>query len=201
MKKQKILESLTQGKENLNVILGSKINVNKKGLGYVPKIKKKYDVITMNFVPQQKTELNPLIKMNCLIPKNTDKNLVIVHNGKEKGKEKIEENKTIQVKSEKKLKTIKLNLKPIQNKTQKNKNMSTGRPSNESVSTHIKKNQHITQQTSTQLGIPIYTGRRIVNNESTRNSSTYHRSTLMERNNRVTRHMNSNVLTHNNEKI
>ena len=50
--KQKILESLTQGKENLNAILRSKINVNKEGLGYVPKIKKKYDVITMNFVPQ-----------------------------------------------------------------------------------------------------------------------------------------------------
>ena len=31
-KKQKILESLTQGKENLNAILGSKINVNKEGL-------------------------------------------------------------------------------------------------------------------------------------------------------------------------
>ena len=28
--KQKILESLTQGKENLNAILGSKINFNKK---------------------------------------------------------------------------------------------------------------------------------------------------------------------------
>ena len=39
-KKQKILESLTQGKENLNAILGSKINFNKEGLGYVPKIKK-----------------------------------------------------------------------------------------------------------------------------------------------------------------
>ena len=38
--KKKILESLTQGKENLNAILGSKINVNKEGLGYVPKIKK-----------------------------------------------------------------------------------------------------------------------------------------------------------------
>ena len=50
--KHKILEFLTQGKENLNTILGSKINVNKEGLGYVPKIKKKYDVITMNFVPQ-----------------------------------------------------------------------------------------------------------------------------------------------------
>ena len=49
--KKKILESLTQEKENLNAILGSKINVNKEGLGYVPKIKKKYDVIIMNFVP------------------------------------------------------------------------------------------------------------------------------------------------------
>ena len=38
--KQKILKSLTQEKENLNVILGSKINFNKEGLGYLPKIKK-----------------------------------------------------------------------------------------------------------------------------------------------------------------
>ena len=60
-------------------------------------------------------------------------------------------------------------MKLIQNKSQKNKNMSTGRPSNHSVSTHIKKNQHITQQTLTQLGVPIYIGQRIVNNESTRN--------------------------------
>ena len=50
------------------------------------------------------------------MPKNIDKNLVTVHFEKEKGKEKIEENKIIQVKSEKKLKTIKLNLKLIQNK-------------------------------------------------------------------------------------
>ena len=71
----------------------------------------------MNFVPQQKIELNPLIKINCLIFENTDKNLVNVHNGKEKGKEKIEENKINQVKSEKKFKTIKLNLKPIENKS------------------------------------------------------------------------------------
>ena len=47
----------------------------------------------MNFVPQQKIELKPLIKMNCLNSENTNKNLVNVHNGKEKGKEKIEENK------------------------------------------------------------------------------------------------------------
>ena len=149
--KQKILESLTQGKENLNAILGSKINVNKEGLGYVPKIKKKYDVITMNFVPQQKTELKPLIKMNCLIFENTDKNVVNIHNGKEKGKEKIEENKINQEKFEKKLKIIKLNLKLIQNKSQKNKIMSKGRPSIASVSTQKKMNQYITVQASTQL--------------------------------------------------
>ena len=60
-KKQKILESLTQGKENLNAILRSKINFNKEGIGYFLKIKKKYDVRTINFVPQQKTKTNPLI--------------------------------------------------------------------------------------------------------------------------------------------
>ena len=40
-KKQKILESLTQGKENLNAILRSKINFNKEGLRYILKILKK----------------------------------------------------------------------------------------------------------------------------------------------------------------
>ena len=133
--KQKVLESLTQGKENLNAILGSKINVNKEGLGYLPKIKKKYDVRTINFVPQQKFEINPLIKINYSILENTDKNLVTVHIEKEKGKEKLEENKTIQMRSEKKLKIIKLNLKPIQNKFQENKNMSTGRLNSDCVST------------------------------------------------------------------
>ena len=49
--KQKVLESLTQGQENLNAILGSKINFNKAGLGYLLKIKKKYDVKIINFVP------------------------------------------------------------------------------------------------------------------------------------------------------
>ena len=67
--KQKILKSLTQGKDNLNAILGSKINFNKDGLGYLPKIKKKYDVRIINFVPQQKTETSPLIKMNCSLLK------------------------------------------------------------------------------------------------------------------------------------
>ena len=50
--KQKILESLTQEKDNLNAILRSKINFNKEGLGYLPKTKKKYDVKIINFVPQ-----------------------------------------------------------------------------------------------------------------------------------------------------
>ena len=104
----------------------------------------------MNFVPQQKTELNPLIKMNCLISKNTDKKFVNVHNEKEKGKEKIEENKINSVKSENKLKTIKLNLKLNENKVQKNKIMFTGRPSSNTVSTHNQKSQHVMKYTSTQ---------------------------------------------------
>ena len=99
--KQKILESLTQGKENLNVILGSKINFNKEGLGYLLKIKNKYDVRTINFISQQKSKTNPLIKMNCSIHENSNKNLFTVHNEKEKGKEKLEENKTIQMRSKK----------------------------------------------------------------------------------------------------
>ena len=102
---------------------------------------------------------------------------------------------------EKKLKTIKLNLKLIQNKSQKKKNMSTSRPSNQSVSIHIEKSQHKIQQTSTQLGVPIYTGRRIVDNASTHKGRTYHRSTPIARNNWVSQHMNSNLSTHNNEKI
>ena len=101
-RKEKIEENQT--------ILGSKINVNKEGLGYVPKIKKKYDVITMNFVPQQKIDLNPLIKMNCLTSENTNKNPVNIHNRKEKGKEKIEENKI-----------NKKNLKKIENNKVKSK--------------------------------------------------------------------------------
>ena len=104
----------------------------------------------MNFVPQQKTELKLLIKMNCLISENSDKNFVNIHNGKEKGKEKIEENKINSVKSKNKLKTIKLNLKSNDNKPQKNICMSTGRPNNHSVSTHNHKSQHVMQYTSTQ---------------------------------------------------
>ena len=84
--KQKVLESLTQGKENLNAILGSKINFNKEGLRYLPKIKKKYDMKIINFVPQKKIETSPLIKMNCIILENSNKNFLTVHNEKEKEK-------------------------------------------------------------------------------------------------------------------
>ena len=45
-------EKLQKELDEKQKILESKINVNKEGLGYVPKIKKKYDVITMNFIPQ-----------------------------------------------------------------------------------------------------------------------------------------------------
>ena len=76
----------------------------------------------------------------------------------------MEENKIIQMRSEKKLKIIKLNLKLIQNKSQENKIMSTGRPSSDCVSTQNKKNQKMTVQESTQYGIP------------------YNRSTPIERN-------------------
>ena len=48
---------------------------------------------TINFVPQQKSKMNPLIKMNCSILENTNKNLFTIHNEKEKGKEKLEKNK------------------------------------------------------------------------------------------------------------
>ena len=100
-KKQKILESLTQGKENLNTIIRSKINFNKERLGYLPKIKKKYDVKVINFVPQQKVDISPLIKMNCIIPKKPNKNLIIKINEKEKGKENLGENKINQIRSKK----------------------------------------------------------------------------------------------------
>ena len=56
---------------------------------------------TINFVPQQKSEINLLIKVNCSILENTDKNLFTVHSEKEKGKEKLKENKKIQMRSEK----------------------------------------------------------------------------------------------------
>ena len=100
-KKQKILESLKQGKENLNAILRSKINLNKEGIGFLPKTKKKYDVKTISFVPQQTAKTNPLIKMNCLITKNPTQIPKVKASQKEKGKEKVRENKPSQIISEK----------------------------------------------------------------------------------------------------
>ena len=41
---------MTQGKKNLNAILGTKIHFIKEGLGFVPKNKKKYDVKTVIFI-------------------------------------------------------------------------------------------------------------------------------------------------------
>ena len=81
------------------------------------------------------------------------------------------------MRSEKRLKIIMLNLKLIQNKSQKNKIMPIGRPSSNCVSTQNKKNKKMTVQESTQYGIH------------------YNRSTPIERNVRVSRHINSEVST------
>ena len=56
---------MTQGKENLNAILGTKIHFNKEGLGFVPKNKKKYDVKSVTFIfEKNSSKKNPLIKLN-----------------------------------------------------------------------------------------------------------------------------------------
>ena len=104
------------------------------------------------------------------------------------------------MKSKKKVKTIKLNLKPIENKSQKNKVMSTGRPSGHSVSTRTQESQHVMQKTSTQQGIPVYTGRHIIDHESIHKDRTHYKSTPIDRIDRVSRHMNLNRSTHNNGK-
>ena len=64
------------------------------------------------------------------------------------------------MRSEKKLKIIKLNLKQSQNKSQRNKFMFKDRPNNTSVSTQNKISKHITDHASTQWKRPIRTGRR-----------------------------------------
>ena len=69
------------------------------------------------------------------------------------------------MKSEKRLKIIKLNLKLIQNKSQENKIMSTGRPSSNCVSTQNKKNQKMTVQRLTQYDIPYNKSTPINRNE------------------------------------
>ena len=48
----------------------------------------------INFVPQQKVEISPLIQMNCIILEKPNKNLIIKINEKEKEKEYLGENKT-----------------------------------------------------------------------------------------------------------
>ena len=92
-------------------------------------------------------------------------------------------------------------MKLIKNKPQKNKNMSIGRPSNFSMSTHDEKSQHIMQQKSTKLRKHVYTGRRIIDNELTHKGKNHHRSTPIKRTDYTSRHMNSNVSTHKNEKV
>ena len=85
---------MTQGKANLNAILGAKINFNKEGLGFVPTIKKKYDVKLVTFVSQQSAiKTNPLIKMNYSIIEKSKLIPTIEVNLKEKGREKVGENK------------------------------------------------------------------------------------------------------------
>ena len=37
-------------------------------------------------MPQQKANINPLIKMNCIIPEKSNKNLIVKTNEKEKEK-------------------------------------------------------------------------------------------------------------------
>ena len=155
--KQKILESLTQGKENLNAILGSKINLNKEGIRFLLKTKKKYDVKTISFVPQQTTKTNPLIKMNCLIAKNLTQISKEKISQNEKGKEKVGENKSSQIKSEKNLKNIKLGLNKNQTKSLKNNINKAGRLSTYHTSTQWKQNAH--------------TGRRSLTNASTHNNT------------------------------
>ena len=87
-------------------------------------------------------------------------------------------------------------MKLIQNKSQKNKIISKGRPSIISVSTHNKMNRHITEHASTQKKKPIRTGRRTVKNESTQYDRTYHRSTPREQKVWVSQHKNKNASTH-----
>ena len=94
------------------------------------------------------------------------------------------------------MKTIKLNLKPNENKVQKNKIMSTGRLSSNTVSTHNQKSQHIKQYTSTQQEKFSNTGRRITGNESTRENRMYYRSTPVARAEQVSRHINSYTSTY-----
>ena len=96
----------------------------------------------MKIVLQQKAKISPLIKMNCIILENSNKNFLIIHNEKEKGKGKLEESNATQMRSEKKLKIIKLNLKQSKDKSQGNKFMFKGQTNIISVSTQKKISRH-----------------------------------------------------------
>ena len=98
--KQKSLKSLTQGKKNLNAILGTKIYFNKEGLVFVPKNKKKYDVKTATFIFEKNgSKKNPLIKLNGFFEDKLTQNPT--HISSFKGKEKVGEFKSGQTKSNK----------------------------------------------------------------------------------------------------
>ena len=105
----------------MNAILGSKINFKKEGLGFIPTIKKKYDVKTVTFVSQQSTtKTNPLIKMNYSITEKPILIPTIEVNLKEKGKEKVGENKKDHIIFNKNSKIIKLGMNQNQNKSMNN---------------------------------------------------------------------------------
>ena len=99
---------MTQGKDNLNAILGAKINFNKEGLGFVPKIKKKYDVQYVTFISEKNIlKKNPLIKLNSSL-----QNLSHIASLKHKGEEIVGKLKPGQINPNKSQKTIMLGLNP-----------------------------------------------------------------------------------------
>ena len=78
---------MTQGRENLNAILGTKINFRKEGLGFNLTNKKKFDIKIVTFVSKQETpKFTPLIKMNYLEENKNTQNSINKTNLKDKGK-------------------------------------------------------------------------------------------------------------------
>ena len=103
---------MTQGKENLNTILGTKIHFRKEGLGFIPKNKKKYDVTTVTFIPEKNgAKKNPLIKSNSFLKNQPTQSPT--QTSSLKGKEKVGELKYGQTKSYKNQKTTMTDLKSI----------------------------------------------------------------------------------------
>ena len=54
---------MTQEKDNLNAIIGTKIYFRKEGFGFIPKNKKKYDVKTVTFIPEKNGEKKSIDKI------------------------------------------------------------------------------------------------------------------------------------------